>query len=250
MDLHAVGCLLLRATFASRLDRSVSLGCLLGQVGHRMGMGPLAAFRWLALLDAVVCCLVAIGMGGASGCDEGDVGPAKGFDTETLVDRLLFGGGRCVQDQDCASSKCSVGVCVGFLMLPSAAGRLRMLPLLREAVRSDERTGKRMLRILQSLLDRTDSDPFLRGRACAALQVLGEKGAELARKQLEDPHEAVRFFCAWALARLGDRDGLRVLSDFFHHPSAKVRLLARAVWRRAGTAEEGGKDDEGAHGHE
>ncbi len=150
-------------------------------------------------------------------------------DAGTTAESLLFGGEACRENWECAAGRCSLGMCVGFLMSAVEAARLKQEGRLREAAR-DPAMRVRMVNLLGQVLADPEGDTFLRARAAQALSLLpaGEVTGLLVRA-LDTPEEAVRFQAARSLHRLGDSRGTKALEAFLQHDSAPVRALARYV---------------------
>jgi len=140
---------------------------------------------------------------------------------------ILFGGETCEKDSDCASQRCSLGICLGFLMNSLEVARLAQMPLIERAA-ADPATRDRMLDLLSQVL--AEGDPFLRARAAQALSAFPAAQARpVLERYLDDPEEPVRFQVARARARLGDERGVEALRGFLQHESPAVCALARFV---------------------
>lgn len=160
----------------------------------------------------------------AAGCRADD--PDARLDGVT-AESLLFGGERCRADSECAAGRCSLGMCVGFLMNSVEAVRIAQHERLRQAARDpDLRLG--MVEVLGQVLRDADGDPFLRARAAHALSAMpAQVAGPILGERLEDPEEPVRFQAARSLHRLGDLRGTEALRAFLEHDSPAVRALAR-----------------------
>lgn len=168
---------------------------------------------------ALWCCAVV-----SAGCGPGD--PNARRDGVT-AESLLFGGEKCRADSECAAGRCSLGMCVGFLMNSVEAVRVAQHDRLRRAAR-DPGLRSRMVEVLGQVLGDADGDPFLRARAAHALSALPAADARpLLGDRLGDPEEPVRFQAARSLHRLGDPRGTEALRAFLGHDSPAVRALAR-----------------------
>ncbi len=159
-------------------------------------------------------------------------GACRAGDSEARLDgvtaeSLLFGGEACRADSECAAGRCSLGMCVGFLMNSVEAVRVAQHDRLGRAARGPGLRA-RMVEVLGQVLGDADGDPFLRARAAHALSALRAADARpLLGGRLGDPEEPVRFQAARSLHRLGDPRGTEALRAFLEHDSPAVRALAR-----------------------
>lgn len=143
------------------------------------------------------------------------------------AESLLFGGEPCRADADCPVERCSLGMCVGFLMNAVEAVRIAQHERLRQAAR-DPILRTRLVAVLAQVLEDAQGDPFLRARAAHALSAVpAAEAAPILDRRLADPEEPVRLQAARSLHRLGDPRGTEGLRGFLAHGSAAVRALAR-----------------------
>ncbi len=143
------------------------------------------------------------------------------------AESLLFGGEPCGADADCPGGRCSLGMCVGFLMNSVEAVRIAQHERLRQAAR-DPILRARLVAVLAQVIGDAQGDPFLRARAAHALSAIpAAEAAPVLDRRLADPEEPVRFQAARSLHRLGDPRGTERLRGFLEHGSAAVRALAR-----------------------
>ena len=157
----------------------------------------------------------------------GGAGQGGEVPTSRSAGGVLIGGGRCQVATACESGVCSLGHCLGYLMASSDASREEIGPAVTEAAK-DSATADTMAQTAIEVLGDTVTDRFARARAADLYRWLpaGKGVAELPRF-LDDPDEAVRFFVARSLHRLGDARGTPVVRGFESHRSEAVRELAR-----------------------
>lgn len=160
----------------------------------------------------------------AAGCrSDGPDARLNGVTAESL----LFGGERCRADSECAAGRCSLGMCVGFLMNSIEAVRIAQHERLRRAAR-DPTLRPRMVEVLGQVLRDADGDPFLRARAAHALSAMpAAEAGPILGERLGDPQGPVRLQAARSLHRLGDPRGTEALRTFLEHDLPAVRALAR-----------------------
>lgn len=183
-------------------------------------------------MERFLFCLIFLGVYfGGCRSEEG-----RGETGGLTAEMLLFGGEPCRQDADCASGRCSLGMCAGLLMNAIEAVRGAQHERLRQAAR-DQGVRERLAEMLVQVLHDSQGDAYLRARAALALSALPlEMVGTVLAGVLEDPEEPVRFQAGRSLHRLGDSRGTEVLRSFLKHESAAVRALARHALDRESAA--------------
>lgn len=143
------------------------------------------------------------------------------------VDGLLFGMARCRVSEECSTGVCSMGMCVGFLMVSTDLERARIGGVLSGTgapLRND------LIEALAGVVGEFETSGVVRARAADALGYLGgDRALRVLSARLDDPIAPVRFFAARSLHRMGDPDGTRVLETFRDHPAEAVRALVAAA---------------------
>lgn len=180
--------------------------------------------RLSAKLSLLTTSMVMVTATLCGGCADRE--PGKPVDG--LVEAILFGGGRCLDDSECVTGLCSIGQCMGFLTAASDATRDQVggaiTKFLEQGVADDLR------RFLVAVLADRASEPFVRGRTADLYRFLPAEWAEAdLSPMLDDDDEMVRFFAARAMTLKSSDKGYHAIAAFLEHESAAIRAMAETA---------------------